>query len=116
MLTHDERALLFGPCHDHEVASCSKCRSRFRFDGLTFQLDDLSGDPFPGLATMCPTCRVDLSPAIRQHLVSCAVTGAFRSREAPPGRNQASDRYSKGNSSIKGTRLMGAGPGRIANE
>jgi hypothetical protein len=66
MLIPDERALLRKYCHEHPVATCPQCS-----EALTF--DRLGNDLIIGRRDFCPACRVDLTTALRLHLVTCTV-------------------------------------------
>ena len=66
MLTPAERALLFVACWDHPVVACEGC-------GASFKMHELATDLFRGLSHLCPYCRVDLTEAAREHLISCGV-------------------------------------------
>ena len=61
----EERALLFRACCDHPVAKCRRCRCSFR-------MTELAADLFQGLSHLCPRCRIDLTDAAGEHLLSCA--------------------------------------------
>src|SRR5438128_7871814 len=65
MLMPEERALLFRACCDHPVAKCRRCRCSFR-------MTELAADLFQGLSHLCPRCRIDLTDAAGEHLLSCA--------------------------------------------
>jgi hypothetical protein len=69
MLTPDERALLRKYCHEHPVATCPQCSDVLALDGL-------GTDIIIGRRDFCPTCRTDLTPALRLHLVECTVMRA----------------------------------------
>jgi len=64
MLTPAERVLLFRACWNHPVARCEQC-------GRSYKLPDLAVDPLRRLSHLCPLCRIDLTNAARQHLISC---------------------------------------------
>jgi len=60
MLTLGENALLSRACWEHPVANCARCGGSFRSTEL------LSN-------TLCPTCRLDLTDSVREHLIACSV-------------------------------------------
>jgi hypothetical protein len=66
MLTSDERALLRKYCHEHPVATCPRCSEALALDGL-------GTDIIIGRRDFCPTCRTDLTTALRLHLATCTV-------------------------------------------
>ena len=70
MLTPADRALLFRACWDHPVAKCARC------DG-SFKMYELAADVFRGLNHLCRNCLIDLSDAVRHHLLSCAAAAAL---------------------------------------
>ena len=70
MLTLRERALIFRACWDHPVASCARCRRSFRSI-------ELAGDIWRALSTLCPTCRLDLTDSMREHLIACVVAAGL---------------------------------------
>ena len=74
-LTAVERALVVTFCWDHVVARCPRCNVSFHYMGLT--ADTLGG----GGTNLCPQCRLDLTDAVRAHLLCCAtVPTALRLR------------------------------------
>lgn len=76
-LSHEERALLFTYCFDHAV-TCPRCLQDFR------QIE-LASDIFGGRTHLCPRCRVELTPKLREHLYNCALLPRelrYRAREA----------------------------------
>ena len=66
-LTPEERALLFTFCWDHVVVRCPICDVSFHYTGLA--ADILGG----GGANLCPRCRLDLTEAVRAHLLRCPI-------------------------------------------
>ena len=60
-----ERALLFTFCWDHVVARCPICDVGFHHTALA--ADILGG----GDTNLCPWCRLDLTEAVRAHLIRC---------------------------------------------
>jgi hypothetical protein len=66
MLTRDERALLARYCNDHPVAVCRKCSEALAFDQMAV-------DFFAGRRDLCPRCRADLTPLVREHLAECTI-------------------------------------------
>jgi len=68
-LTGDERALLFYYCVDHVVARCVACAQNFG-------LSELAVDLLRGRTHLCPSCRRDLTEAVRGHLYECAMLPA----------------------------------------
>ncbi len=75
MLTPRERALVFRACWHHPIAKCGRC-------GASFRSTELAADPFCGLSNLCPSCRIDLTDSIRQHLISCAVAAVLVAQDA----------------------------------
>src|SRR5213080_3229436 len=74
MLMPEERALLFRACWDHPVAKCRRCRCSFR--------TELAADLFQGLSHLCPRCRIDLTDAAGEHLLSCAAATTLAAQHA----------------------------------
>src|SRR6266446_3688590 len=74
MLTLRERALIFRACWDHPVASCARCRRSFRSI-------ELAGDIWRALSTLCPTCRLDLTDSMREHLIACVVAAGLDAQD-----------------------------------
>src|SRR5258705_9994192 len=70
MLTLRERALIFRACWDHPVASCARCRRSFRSV-------ELAGHISRALSTLFPTCRLDLTDSMREHLIACVVAAGL---------------------------------------
>src|SRR5947199_10654866 len=70
MLTLRERALIFRACWEHPVASCARCRRSFRSV-------ELAGHISRALSTLCPTCRLDLTDSMREHLIACVVAAGL---------------------------------------
>lgn len=68
-LSHEERALLFNYCFDHAVADCGPC-------GKSHLRHELASDLIGHRTLLCPTCRTDLTGAIRAHLYHCATLPA----------------------------------------
>ncbi len=64
MLNPDERAVLFGACRDHTVASCPRC-------ARTYSYLELAADLSPYRPHLCRVCRADLTEAIREHMRTC---------------------------------------------
>src|SRR2546426_12780366 len=75
MLMPEERALLFRACCDHPVAKCRRCRCSFR-------MTELAADLFQGLSHLCPRCRIDLTDAAGEHLLSCAAATTLAAQRA----------------------------------
>jgi len=73
MLTTAERALLFRACWDHPVARCARC-------GGSFSTGELAANVIGGLDSLCPSCRIDLTQSIRDHLIACAVAASLDSQ------------------------------------
>ncbi len=71
----EERALLFRACCDHPVAKCRRCRCSFR-------MTELAADLFQGLSHLCPRCRIDLTDAAGEHLLSCAAATTLAAQHA----------------------------------
>jgi hypothetical protein len=69
MLMPDERALLRKYCHEHPVVACPQCS-----EALTFER--LGSDIIIGRRDFCPTCRADLTAALRLHLATCTLMRA----------------------------------------
>ena len=66
-LTAEERSLVFVYCSAHVVARCVSCDQSVRFN-------ELGCDLFGGRRTnLCPRCRTDLTPNVREHLYGCAM-------------------------------------------
>ena len=65
-LTPDERSRLIRTCRNHTVAKCPVCSRTYRIIEMG---TDLSSDRYH----LCPTCRVDLTRSIRQHIADCSV-------------------------------------------
>ena len=65
-LSGEERALLFKYCFDHAVAGCAAC-------GGTYRQRELGSDLVRNRTHLCPTCRVDLTESVREHLYACPV-------------------------------------------
>src|SRR5438876_12385998 len=85
MLTLRERALIFRACWEHPVASCARCRRSFRSV-------ELAGHISRALSTLCPTCRLDLTDSMREHLIACVVAaglGAHNERAEAKARGEA---------------------------
>ena len=57
--------MIFQACWNHPVAVCEQC-------GGSFKLHELAADFFRRLSHLCPRCRIDLTHAAREHLISCA--------------------------------------------
>ena len=74
MLTAPERALVFRACWHHPIAKCGRC-------GASFRSTELAADPFCGLSNLCPSCRIDLTDSIREHLISCPVASVLSARD-----------------------------------
>src|SRR6266568_4990936 len=70
MLTLRERALIFRACWEHPVAGCARCRRSFRSV-------ELAGHISRALSTLCPTCRLDLTDSMREHLIACVVAAGL---------------------------------------
>jgi hypothetical protein len=64
MLMPDERALFAVYCNDHPIAVCHQCA-----EALTFER--IGADIVMGTRDFCPTCRADLTLALRRHLADC---------------------------------------------
>src|SRR5262249_35003079 len=65
-LGSEERALLFKYCFDHAVAECQRCSKSYR-------RHELAADLMSSRTLLCPTCRADLTDAVRAHLSGCAM-------------------------------------------
>ncbi len=74
MLMPEERALLFRACWDHPVAKCRRCRCSFR--------TELAADLFQRLSHLRPRCRIDLTDAAGEHLLSCAAATTLAAQRA----------------------------------
>ncbi len=70
MLTLRERALIFRACWEHPVANCARC-------GGSFRSTELAVGTFVSFSTLCPTCRLDLTDSMREHLIACAVAAGL---------------------------------------
>jgi hypothetical protein len=68
MLLPDERRLLTS-CHDHPVATCSRCS-----EAVTFE--QMGVDLIIGRRDFCPMCRADLTIVLRKHLAECPLKRA----------------------------------------
>src|SRR5262249_8120852 len=64
-LTDGEESRLIRLCWDHEVAVCGVC-------GRKYRIHELGADPFHERFQLCPICRVDLTPSVRQHIADCS--------------------------------------------
>jgi hypothetical protein len=64
MLEPDERAILFGACRDHTVASCPRCSQTYTYRQLAAALS-------PYRPHRCQRCQGDLTEAIRGHMRTC---------------------------------------------
>ena len=74
VLRPEERLLLFRYCFGHAVAECVTCARSFRHAELA---SDLMGNR----THLCPSCRADLTDAVRAHLHRCAtLPSELRSR------------------------------------
>ena len=71
----EERALLFRACCDHPVAKCRRCRCSFR-------MTELAADLFQRLSHLRPRCRIDLTDAAGEHLLSCAAATTLAAQRA----------------------------------
>src|SRR5215470_18616808 len=67
MLTARERTLLFRACWDHTVARCQRCAIDLK--GIDLRARDL-----------CPSCRIDFTSAIRDHLLACVAAAVLSAR------------------------------------
>ena len=45
-------------------------------------MTELAADLFQGLSHLCPRCRIDLTEAAREHLLSCAAATALAAQRA----------------------------------
>ena len=74
MITNDERAIFTLYCRDHVVARCPQCH------------EDLAGsqvgaDLIAARYDFCPSCRADLTDALRLHILACeAIRATLRGR------------------------------------
>ncbi len=65
-LNAEEARVLFEQCREHLVATCPGCR-------VSYTPQQLGRDLFvPGQPFICPRCQVDLTAAVRDHLVRCS--------------------------------------------
>jgi hypothetical protein len=64
VLTPDERAALVVYCHDHPVGVCPRCSA-------PVTVDQVRAGVVLARRDACPTCRTDLTAALRQHLADC---------------------------------------------
>jgi hypothetical protein len=78
-----ERALLFMACADHVVAHCPVC-------DRSYTRAQVGADLLGSQSHLCPTCRLDLTASIREHLLSCSAAVAL---EGPELRAQAVRRH-----------------------
>jgi transposase-like protein len=73
-LTPSERALLFMTCAEHPVAQCPSCNRHYT-------RMEVGADLLGSQAHLCPTCRVDLTASIHDHLLSCSAAVALEAQE-----------------------------------
>jgi len=64
MLSESERRVITEHCLDHIVATCKDCQRAYR-------LSEIGADVLGRRFHFCPTCRLDLTDALRLHLLSC---------------------------------------------
>jgi len=81
-LTHDERALLFKFCWDHDVAQCVTCDQSYRQYKLVADLN-----LFSPRIDLCPHCRADLTASMRSHLHTCGLVPSEVQRRAQDARD-----------------------------
>ena len=72
MLTPRERAVMFRSCWDHTVARCPRCAIDLK--GIDVRARDL-----------CPSCRIDFTSAIRDHLLECAAAAVLNASRVVAG-------------------------------
>ncbi len=82
MLTLRERALIFRACWEHPVANCARC-------GGSFRSIELAVGTFVSFSTLCPTCRLDLTDSMREHLIACAVAAGLDAQNVRVDRKEA---------------------------
>ena len=81
MLSDDaEREVLYLCCMSHPVARCARCR------------EDVTGaqvgaDLVGGRRDLCPSCRTDLTDALRLHVLACEAVRATLRAHVQAGRD-----------------------------
>jgi hypothetical protein len=60
----EERAALVVYCHDHSIGVCPRCSASVTVEQIRACIVLARRDA-------CPTCRTDLTDALRQHLADC---------------------------------------------
>jgi hypothetical protein len=107
MLVPNERGLLLVYCKDHSVAVCPQCSESVAFDRI-------GADLIMGRRDFCPSCRADLTTALRQHLAHCTLL-RVQEREACPRSPQMRQQAPNGaSSSGVGSRVMPGKQGDVA--
>lgn len=81
MVTKDERAVLNLHCQNHNVARCAHCH-----EDLTGS--QLGADLIAARYDFCPSCRADLTDALRLHILGCDAISATLLNRAEAGREQ----------------------------
>ena len=78
-LSHEERKLLFRYCFDHVAVECAGFARGFR-------QQELGADLLIYKTNLCPSCRLDLTDALRSHLYACGLLPGEVRRRAQEAR------------------------------
>jgi len=79
MLSDAERTVLYECCVSHTVARCAQCH-----EDLT--AGQVGASPVDGRRDFCPMCGVDLTEALRWHIVTCERVASLLDETMEQGR------------------------------